>query len=115
MYNDEARNVVIYSLNANIHVYVHDNLNEIYLNNVNIQDFQNQKYIGILMSKERERESESERERAKKGEGKVKGKRKRERERERTKARAILLLTRLGQSEKSSNYTVLYKIEWYSM
>jgi hypothetical protein len=34
MCNDEARNVVIYSLNANIHVFVHEDLNEIYLYNV---------------------------------------------------------------------------------
>jgi hypothetical protein len=34
MCNDEAINVVIYSLNANIHVYVHEDLNEIYLYNV---------------------------------------------------------------------------------
>ncbi len=34
MCNDEARDVVIYSLNANIHVYVHEDLNEIYLYNV---------------------------------------------------------------------------------
>jgi hypothetical protein len=32
--HDEARSVVIYSLNANIHVYVHQDLNEIYLCNV---------------------------------------------------------------------------------
>jgi hypothetical protein len=31
---DEAINVVIYSLNANIHVYVYEVLNEIYLYNV---------------------------------------------------------------------------------
>ncbi len=30
MCNDQAGNVVIYSLNANIHVYVHQDLNEIY-------------------------------------------------------------------------------------
>jgi hypothetical protein len=52
----------------------------------------------------RERESES---------GKGKGKEK-EKERERTNARAILFLNRLGQSEKSTNYTVLYRIERYS-
>jgi hypothetical protein len=34
--------------------------------------------------------------------------RERERERESTKALAILFLNRLGQSEKSSNYTLLY-------
>jgi hypothetical protein len=32
--HDEARSVVIYSLNANIHVYVHQDLNEIYFYNV---------------------------------------------------------------------------------
>jgi hypothetical protein len=31
MCNDEAGNVVIYSLNASIHVYVHEDLHEIYL------------------------------------------------------------------------------------
>jgi hypothetical protein len=30
MCNDEARNVVIYSLNANIHVYVHKDFHEIF-------------------------------------------------------------------------------------
>jgi hypothetical protein len=35
MYNDEARDVVIYSLKANIRVYVHEDVNEIYLYNVN--------------------------------------------------------------------------------
>jgi hypothetical protein len=37
MYNvhDEARSVVIYSLNANIHVYVHEDFNEIHLYNFN--------------------------------------------------------------------------------
>jgi hypothetical protein len=34
MCNDKASNVVIYSSNANIHVYVHEDLNEIYLLNV---------------------------------------------------------------------------------
>jgi hypothetical protein len=34
MCNDEARNVVIYSLNASIHVYAHEDLHEIYLYNV---------------------------------------------------------------------------------
>jgi hypothetical protein len=37
------------------------------------------------------------------------------RERESTKALAILFLNRLGQNEKSANYTVLYRKEWYSM
>jgi hypothetical protein len=36
-FNDESINVVIYSLNANIHVYVHEDLNEIYLYNVEFQ------------------------------------------------------------------------------
>jgi hypothetical protein len=35
MCNDEAWNVVICSINANIHVYVHVDLHEIYLLNVN--------------------------------------------------------------------------------
>jgi hypothetical protein len=39
MYNDEARDVVIYSLKANIHVYLHEDLNEIYLYNVNACPF----------------------------------------------------------------------------
>jgi hypothetical protein len=34
MCNDEARNVVIYSLNTSIHVYVHEDLHEMYLYNV---------------------------------------------------------------------------------
>jgi hypothetical protein len=34
MCNYEAIDVVIYNLNANIHVYVHEDLNEIYLYNV---------------------------------------------------------------------------------
>jgi hypothetical protein len=34
MCNDEARDVVIYCLNSKIHVYVHEDLNEIYLYNV---------------------------------------------------------------------------------
>jgi hypothetical protein len=37
------------------------------------------------------------------------------RERERTKAQAIIFLNRPGQSEKSANYTVLYRKERYSM
>jgi hypothetical protein len=32
--HEEARDVVIYSLNDNIHVNVHEDLNEIYLYNV---------------------------------------------------------------------------------
>jgi hypothetical protein len=57
--------------------------------------------------RERERESESE-----KGNGKGKEK---EKGKERTKARAILFLNRLDQNEKSTNYTVLYRKERYSM
>jgi hypothetical protein len=34
MCSDEAGNVVIYSLNTSIHVYVHEDLHEIYLYNV---------------------------------------------------------------------------------
>jgi hypothetical protein len=34
MCNDEAGNVVLYSLNANIHVYVHEDFHKIYLDNV---------------------------------------------------------------------------------
>jgi hypothetical protein len=34
MCNDEARNVVIFILNANVHVYVHEDLHEIDLYNV---------------------------------------------------------------------------------
>jgi hypothetical protein len=37
MCNDEARNVVIYILNANIHVYIQEDLNEIYLYNVKVK------------------------------------------------------------------------------
>ncbi len=47
-----------------------------------------------------ERERERERARARVGKGK--------REREREKARTIIFLNRLGQSENSANYTVLY-------
>jgi hypothetical protein len=82
--------------------------------NNNIQDFQNQRYIGIFCPNEREREKERGRERerervrvrARKGKGKRKGmrNRNRNRERERTKARVILFLNQLGQSEKSANY-----------
>ncbi len=36
MCNDEAGNVVIYSLNANIYVYVHEDLNEIYPYNITV-------------------------------------------------------------------------------
>jgi hypothetical protein len=39
MCNDEVINVVIYNLNANILVYVHEVLNEIYLSNVNFNIF----------------------------------------------------------------------------
>ncbi len=35
MCNDEALNVVICNLNANMHVYVQEDLHEIYLLNVN--------------------------------------------------------------------------------
>jgi hypothetical protein len=83
-------------------------------NKNNIQDFQNQRYIGIFMSQrerereiasERDRESESKKEKKKeKGKRKWKGKEKgKERERERTKAQAILFLNRPGQREKSVN------------
>jgi hypothetical protein len=37
MCNDEARNVVIFILNANIHVYIQEDLNEIYLYNVKVK------------------------------------------------------------------------------
>jgi hypothetical protein len=37
MCNDEARNVVIYSINTSIHVYVHEDLHEIYLLMLNLQ------------------------------------------------------------------------------
>jgi hypothetical protein len=37
MCNDEAGNVVIYNLNASIHVYVHEDLHEIYLYTVNTE------------------------------------------------------------------------------
>ncbi len=71
--------------------------------------------MGFLCPKEserreetgREKERDRKRERAKKGEGK--------RERERTKAQAILFLNCPGQSEKSTNYTVLYRKERCSM
>jgi hypothetical protein len=50
------------------------------------------------------------------GKGQGKGKRKgKERERECRKALAILFLNRLGHSEQFTNYTVLYRKEWYSM
>jgi hypothetical protein len=49
MCKDEARNVVIYSLNANIHVYVHEDLNEIYLYNVKIPGEKMSSYLlGIV-------------------------------------------------------------------
>jgi hypothetical protein len=38
MCNDAVINVVIYNLNANILVYVHEVLNEIYLYNVNFKN-----------------------------------------------------------------------------
>jgi hypothetical protein len=49
------------------------------------------------------------------GRGQGKGQGKGMRERESTKALAIIFLNRLGQNEKSANYTVLYRKEWYSM
>jgi hypothetical protein len=62
----------------------------------------------FLCSKEREGERGGEREReSEKGKGKEK---KKEREKE-EKARAILFPNRLVQSEKSANYTVLYRKE----
>jgi hypothetical protein len=83
----------------------------------NIQDLQNQRYIGILFPKERQRERGGERESATRarararararGKGKRKGKINGKRERERTKARAILFLNRLGQSGQSANSIVL--------
>jgi hypothetical protein len=82
--------------------------------NNNIQDFQNQRYIGILMSlreREREREKARGRERARER----KGKRNRERERERTKVLAIIFINSPGWSEKSANYTVQYMKERYNM
>jgi hypothetical protein len=54
-----------------------------------------------IRKSERDRERDQERER--------------ESERESTKALAILFLNRLGQSEKSANYTVLYRKERYSI
>jgi hypothetical protein len=91
----------------------------------------------FLCPKERERQREREREReskskseseseskseSRKGEEKEKGTGKgtgkgkgKERERESTKALAIFFLNRLGQSEKSANYTLLYRKERYSM
>jgi hypothetical protein len=70
-----------------------------------LQDFQNQRYIGIFMSlrvREREREQEKERERvSKKEKGKGKGKGK---EREITKMREIYFLNRLGRNENFAKY-----------
>jgi hypothetical protein len=41
--------------------------------------------------------------------------RERERERERTKVQGIIFLNCPGQSEKSVNYTVMYRKEQYGM
>ncbi len=79
-----------------------------------------QRYISIFMSqreidRERQRESKSESKSESEcgngkgtGKGKGQGKGKGKRERESTKALAILFLNRLGQSEKSANYSILY-------
>jgi hypothetical protein len=75
----------------------------------NLQDFQNQKYIGIFMAQiERETERERKREREREGERKSDQEQERERERERERenksAGAILFINRRGQNEKSARY-----------
>ncbi len=77
----------------------------------NLQDFQIQSYIGIFMSqreRERKRESGSEsvREREREKENSERERKEKEKQKERTNVQAIIFLNRLGQNEKSANYTV---------
>jgi hypothetical protein len=58
--------------------------------------------------RERERERERERDRERGRERERDRESERERQKESTKALVILFLNRLGQTEKSTNYTVLY-------
>jgi hypothetical protein len=82
--------------------------------------------VFLYPKRERERERNSEKKskskcksksKSERGKGKKKrqGKGQGKGKRESTKALAILFLNRLGQSEKSANYTVLYRKEQYSM
>jgi hypothetical protein len=81
----------------------------------NLQDFQNQRYIGILIflcergrgggggDRERERERERDRVGERKRESESRSKKEKEREIERTKALTIRFLDLRGQNEKSAN------------